>query len=64
MRSEKISEKACKKIDLDTVFVSEHLKTLEEMVGIDSRSFGVNEFKGDRKVPADMEEFLSVQKIT
>ena len=62
MRSEKISEKACKKIDLDTVFVSEHLKTLEEMVGIDSRSFGVNEFKGDRKVPTDMEEILECAK--
>ena len=62
MRSEKISEKACKKIDLDTVFVSEHLKTLEEMVSIDSRSFGVNEFKGDRKVPTDMEEILECAK--
>ena len=29
MKPEKISEKACKKIDLDTVLVKEHLKTLE-----------------------------------
>ena len=62
MRPEKISEKACKKIDLDTVLVNEHLKTLEEMVRIDSRSFGVNEFKGDRTVPTDMEEILECAK--
>jgi len=62
MRSEKISEKACKKIDLDTVLVNDHLKTLEEMVSIDSRSFGVNEFKGDRTVPTDMVEILECAK--
>ncbi|MED5352938.1 MAG: M20/M25/M40 family metallo-hydrolase, partial [Nitrospinota bacterium] len=62
MRSEKISEKACKKIALDTVLVNDHLKTLEEMVSIDSRSFGVNEFKGDRTVPTDMVEILECAK--
>jgi len=62
MRLEKFSEKACKKIDLDTALVNEHLKTLEEMVGIDSRSFGVNEFEGDRTVPTDMEEILECAK--
>ncbi len=62
MRLEKISEKACKKIDFDTVLVNQHLKTLEEMVRIDSRSFGVNEFKGDRTVPTDMIEILECAK--
>lgn len=62
MKPEEISEKACKKIDMDTGLVKEHLKALEEMVGIDSRSFGVNEFKGDRTVPADMKEILECAK--
>ena len=39
-----------------------HLKVLEEMVRIDSRSFGVNEFKGDRLVPTDMKDILECAK--
>ncbi|MBC8285275.1 MAG: M20/M25/M40 family metallo-hydrolase [Nitrospinae bacterium] len=62
MKPEEISEKACKKIYRDTDLVNEHLKVLEEMVRIDSRSFGVNEFKGDRAVPTDMEEILACAK--
>ena len=62
MKPKQFSEKACKKIDIDTVLVNEHLKTLEEMVRIDSRSFGVNEFKGDRSVPTDMKEILECAK--
>ena len=62
MKPEKISEQACKKIDFDTALVNAHLKALEEMVRIDSRSFGVNEFKGDRQVPTDMEEILEYAK--
>ena len=38
--------------------VSKHLNVLEEMVRIDSRSFNVNEFEGDRKTPSDMKEIL------
>ena len=38
--------------------VLKHLDVLEEMVRIDSRSFSVNEFKGDRETPSDMTEIL------
>jgi acetylornithine deacetylase/succinyl-diaminopimelate desuccinylase-like protein len=42
----------------DSELVQKHLQTLEQMVGIDSRSFGVNEFEGDRTTPCDMREIL------
>ncbi|MCH8156201.1 MAG: M20/M25/M40 family metallo-hydrolase [Nitrospinae bacterium] len=42
----------------DSPLVQEHLDVLEEMVRIDSRSFNVNEFAGDRTVPSDMKEIL------
>lgn len=62
MKPEELSANACEKIDMDTNLVREHLKVLEEMVRIDSRSFGVNEFKGDRAVPTDMKEILECAK--
>ena len=48
--------------------VLKHLDALKQMVRIDSRSFSVNEFEGDRKIPSDMKEILdcavdSLQKI-
>ena len=46
------------KIQPDSKFVLKHLSVLEEMVRIDSRSFSVNEFEGDRKTPSDMKEIL------
>ena len=42
----------------ETNLVRKHLSVLEEMVRIDSRSFSVNEFEGDRKTPSDMKEIL------
>lgn len=42
----------------DSELVQWHLRILEKMVGIDSRSFGVNEFEGDRTSPSDMREIL------
>jgi len=62
MTPEEISSIACKKIKMGNEFVSAHLQVLEEMVGIDSRSFGVNEFKGDRTVPTDMKDILECAK--
>ena len=62
MKPEEISADACKKIDVGSELVNEHLKVLEDMVRIDSRSFGVNEFKGDRTVPSDMKEILECAK--
>jgi acetylornithine deacetylase/succinyl-diaminopimelate desuccinylase-like protein len=62
MKPEELSAIACEKINMDTDLVREHLKVLEDMVRIDSRSFGVNEFKGDRSVPTDMKEILECAK--
>ena len=42
----------------DSNLVLKHLRVLKEMVRIDSRSFSVNEFEGDRKMPSDMKEIL------
>ncbi len=42
----------------ESELVKKHLQVLEEMVRIDSRSFGVNEFEGDRTTPSDMREIL------
>ncbi|MEC7641053.1 MAG: M20/M25/M40 family metallo-hydrolase [Nitrospinota bacterium] len=49
-------------IEPDSDLVRHHLEYLKEMVRIDSRSFGVNEFIGDRKTPSDMREILSLAK--
>ena len=48
------SEVLCSDSDL----VRWHLQVLEQMVSIDSRSFGVNEYEGDRTTPSDMQEIL------
>ena len=45
-------------IQPNSKFVLKHLHALEEMVRIDSRSFSVNEFEGDREKPSDMKEIL------
>lgn len=62
MKPENLSAIACEKINKDTDLVLKHLNVLEELVRIDSRSFGVNEFKGDRVVPTDMQEILECAK--
>lgn len=46
------------KIFPESEIVLKHLKVLQQMVRIDSRSFSVNEFKGDRQTPSDMKEIL------
>ena len=48
-----------KEIRPDSNLVLKHLRVLKEMVRIDSRSFSVNEFEGDRKTPSDMKEILA-----
>lgn len=53
-------EKARGLIEPDSDLVAWHLDYLKEMVRIDSRSFGVNEFEGDRKTPSDMKEILGL----
>ena len=62
MKPEELIAIANEKINNNTDLVLKHLKVLEEMVRIDSRSFGVNEFKGDRLVPTDMKDILECAK--
>jgi acetylornithine deacetylase/succinyl-diaminopimelate desuccinylase-like protein len=58
MNSEQLDEYTRRNIQPNTPLVHEHLEVLKEMVRIDSRSFGVNEFPGDRADLSDMEEIL------
>ena len=59
MKSESLGSLCSEVICPDSELVQKHLKTLEKMVRIDSRSFGVNEFEGDRTTPSDMREILA-----
>ena len=54
----KISQNAGREIEPGSGLVQWHLEFLEKMVAIDSRSFSVNEFAGDRATPSDMKEIL------
>ncbi|MCF8721514.1 M20/M25/M40 family metallo-hydrolase [Nitrospina gracilis] len=54
------SRDARRLIDTDTALFTRHMDAMREMVRIDSRSFNVNEFEGDRTEPADMQEILEV----
>ena len=58
MRTESLDTFCSAFLSSDSELVQRHLQVLEEMVGIDSRSFGVNEFEGDRATPSDMREIL------
>jgi acetylornithine deacetylase/succinyl-diaminopimelate desuccinylase-like protein len=58
MKSKSLESLCSEVICPDSELVQKHLKTLEQMVRIDSRSFGVNEFEGDRTTPSDMREIL------
>lgn len=58
MNSEPLDSYCAEILRPDSQLVQKHLQALEEMVGIDSRSFGVNEFEGDRTTPSDMREIL------
>lgn len=60
MNWNEVDEKARLLIEKDSSLVRRHLDYLRRMVAIDSRSFGVGEFEGDRKTPSDMKEILSL----
>ena len=62
MEHKRLDLKARSLIEAGAEFVSEHLNYLAKMVAIDSRSFGVAEFEGDRKTPSDMQEILSLAR--
>ena len=55
-----LSRAARQHIAPDTDLFQHHMDAMREMVRIDSRSFGVNEFEGDRTEPTDMQEILQV----
>ena len=53
-------EKARSTIQMGSERVQWHMDCMQEMVRIDSRSFGVDEFEGDRTTPTDMQEILAL----
>ena len=53
-------ERARKTIQMGSDLVQGHMAFMKEMVRIDSRSFNVNEFEGDRSTPTDMKEILEL----
>ena len=58
MNTEELASAIHAHINNDSTLVRWHLDYLKKMVEIDSRSFNVNEFAGDRKTPTDMKEIL------
>jgi len=58
MNKKELVKIARREIQSGSDLVAWHLKFLDKMVGIDSRSFNVNEFEGDRTTPNDMQEIL------
>ena len=62
MNTEGLAESLRASINNGSALVQWHLDYLEKMVAIDSRSFNVNEFAGDRKTPTDMQEILQLTR--
>ena len=60
MNANKLSEKARALVAAKSDLVERHLDFLKRMIAIDSRSFGVGEFQGDRTTPSDMVEILTL----
>jgi acetylornithine deacetylase/succinyl-diaminopimelate desuccinylase-like protein len=53
-------ERARSTLQIGSERVQWHMGFMKEMVRIDSRSFNVNEFAGDRTTPTDMKEILQL----
>ena len=53
-------ERARSTLQIGSSHVQRHMGFMKEMVRIDSRSFNVNEFAGDRTIPTDMKEILKL----
>jgi acetylornithine deacetylase/succinyl-diaminopimelate desuccinylase-like protein len=62
MNSNDLEKAIHEQISNDSSLVNWHLDYLEKMVKVDSRSFNVNEFEGDRKTPTDMKEILELAR--
>ena len=54
MNAEELIQKALERVVPDSELVRKHLEYLKRMIAVDSRSFGINEFEGDRKTLPDM----------
>jgi len=57
------SERARQAMGPGTGLFDRHMDIMREMVRIDSRSFNVNEFPGDRTEPSDMQDILKLAEI-
>ena len=55
-------ERARNTLQIGSDRVQRHMGFMKEMVRIDSRSFNVNEFEGDRTTPSDMKEILQLAR--
>jgi acetylornithine deacetylase/succinyl-diaminopimelate desuccinylase-like protein len=62
MNEQETYEIASREIETGSDLVGRHLEILDKMVAIDSRSFNVNEFEGDRTTPSDMRDILQCAK--
>ena len=60
MYENELSKKARILTAPDSDLVKKHLESLRKMIAVDSRSFGVGEFEGDRTTPSDMLEILEL----
>ncbi len=60
MTPNSLADAAQSKIQTESEFTAWHLKYMERMVAVESRSFGVNEYPGDLKTPTDMREILEL----
>ena len=60
MQTNEWDRQARNSIEIGSPLVQRHMDVMKEMVRIDSRSFNVNEFEGDRTTPTDMKEILAV----
>lgn len=54
------SDRARQDLDPSSELFDRHMDIMRKMVRIDSRSFNVNEFPGDRTEPSDMQEILEL----
>ncbi|MBI4383672.1 MAG: M20/M25/M40 family metallo-hydrolase [Nitrospinae bacterium] len=58
MGPNELEREARGKVRNESPLVFRHMEHMRRLVGIDSRSFNVGEFEGDRKTPSDMREIL------
>ncbi len=60
MTPDSLADAAQSKIQTDSELTARHLEYMKRMVAVESRSFGVNEYPGDRETPTDMRDILQL----